>query len=101
MKIALDRLLLAFLERGHRPGPLVDALEAAREKMSPETWGAYRAGVRAGVELAQSYAEVSEHDGWSRTDPRIDWEPVRKALAAYIDVVLPRIKDAIATKEKP
>lgn len=56
--------------------------------MSKSEWDAYKQGVQDGVALAESYAEISEHDGWSRTDPRIDWEPVRKVLAAYIEVIL-------------
>lgn len=88
MHTKLRCVLLAFLERGHRPEPLVKALEAAREDMSKSEWDAYKQGVQDGVALAESYAEISEHDGWSRTDPRIDWEPVRKVLAAYIEVIL-------------
>lgn len=44
--------------------------------------------VQDGVALAESLAEVSEHDGWHRTDPFIDWSGVRKALTAYVEVIL-------------
>ena len=38
--------------------------------------------MREGFELAVEYAEVSEHDGWHRVDPFVDWGVARKALDA-------------------
>lgn len=82
----LRSILLAFLE--NRQPSLLRALEATWVDMSSDARKAYKQGVQDGVALAESLAEVSEHDGWHRTDPFIDWSGVRKALTAYVEVIL-------------
>jgi len=47
----------------------------------------YESGMRAGFEVAVENAEVSEHDGWQRTAPFVEWGPARKALEARVAAV--------------
>ena len=42
-------------------------------------------GIREGVELAKEHAEVSEHDGWHKHNPIIDWQ--------FVDTELERIRE--------
>lgn len=39
--------------------------------------------VRAGFDIAQEHAEVSETDGWHRVDPHIDWAMAERKLAEF------------------
>ena len=45
---------------------------------------AYERGMRDGVALAETHAEVSERDAWTRVAPYIDWSYVRKKLEEVI-----------------
>lgn len=45
--------------------------------------------LRSGFELARENAEVSESDGWHRTDPYIYWDVAEKALEKALDEVKP------------
>lgn len=83
--MTLSRVLLAFMENRR---DLVAIKNAAIDGMSKEALDAYKQGVRDGLVLAESGAEVSEHDGWTRCDPFIDWGPVRRSVTAYLEVIL-------------
>ncbi len=71
---------LAFLES--RDEKLV-AKDAEIERL---TVGIEKA-MRDGFELAVDNAEISEHDGWHRTDPRNDWDYARKQLDERIATI--------------
>ena len=46
---------------------------------------AYALGLKAGVALAQKYAEISTWDGWHVTAPNIDWATVDKNLTLQLE----------------
>jgi hypothetical protein len=54
------------------PSRLLDEIIALRADLARQAEAAARAFM-AGAEFMRDHADISEHDGWHRTDPRIEW----------------------------
>jgi len=65
---------------------------SAAEAIACELRGARPASIQQGFDLAYDNAEISEHDGWHRVAPFIEWGIARKALDAALSGVTPAAK---------
>lgn len=61
-------------ERGLESNPRVFELMRAAEER----------GLRRGFQIAEEHADVSEHNGWHRTDPHVEWDGARRKLAEAV-----------------
>jgi predicted RNA-binding Zn ribbon-like protein len=55
-----------------------------------------RKATQDGYDFAENKAEISEHDGWHRTDPRIEWPDYSEQVAA-LDAIADRAAEQLAS----
>jgi hypothetical protein len=69
---------------------------AARTADEERVRSVVRDAVEAGYEFAVDNADISEHDGWHRTDPRIEW-PTESKREVELDAIATRAAKQLAT----